>query len=161
MLPKSAFFLLITFFLHFICFGQIDTSLHSLSKFPTKYLQEVNNKVDKYSNRITSKTEKTLTKLSKWENKIHNLLQKADPTTADRLFGTGAITFSNMLQKVKEGKIVTENYKAQYDDYRDKLSTGIKYMDVKKEQLDGKLLKPLSKAKQKIKELKKKLPKTK
>ncbi len=136
-----------------ICFGQTDTALHSLSKISTKHLQGVNNKLDKYSNRITSKTEKTLTKLSKWENKIHNLLQKADPATADRLFGNGAITFSSMLQKFKEGKIVTENYKAQYDDYRDKLTTGIRYMDVQKEQLDVKLIKPLNEAKQKIKEL--------
>ena len=58
-----------------------------------------------------------------------------------------------MLQKIKEGKTVAENYKAQYDDYRDKLTTGIKYMDEQKDQLDKKLLKPLSEAKQKITEL--------
>lgn len=136
-----------------LSYAQKDSIVPNIKKIPTKYLKEVNNKVDKYSNRISSKTENTLVKLSKWENKIHSLVQKADPAIAERLFGSGAITFSSMLKKVKEGKSIAENYKAQYDDYRDKLTTGINYMDQQKDQLNKKLLQPLSDAKQKIKEL--------
>jgi hypothetical protein len=50
-------------------------------------------KVDKYYSRITSKTEKTLVRLAKWENKIKQLLQKASPETAQRLFADKEATF--------------------------------------------------------------------
>ena len=111
-ISKAIFLIFTVITLTSICFGQTDTSIHSLSKFPKKYLQEVNNKVDKYSNRITFKTEKTLTKLSKWENNIHSLLQKANLATAERLFGNSRQIFAVMLQKVQEGKDLTKNYKA-------------------------------------------------
>jgi hypothetical protein len=51
-----------------LCEAQADSTfqaLESLQKIPVKYLTAVENKIDKYSNRITGKTEKTLAKLSK------------------------------------------------------------------------------------------------
>ena len=61
------------------CEAQTDSifqTLENLQKVPVKYLNIVENKIDKYSNRITGKTEKSLLKLSKWENKIKNILDK-------------------------------------------------------------------------------------
>ncbi len=60
------------------CVAQTDSvfqRLENLQKVPVKYLNAVENKIDKYSNRITGKTEKTFAKLSKWENKIKNILE--------------------------------------------------------------------------------------
>ena len=45
------------------CEAQVDSTIEALQKIPTKYISAIDNKIDKYSNRITSKTEKTLTKL--------------------------------------------------------------------------------------------------
>src|SRR6187402_1052065 len=53
-----------------VCLAQQDSTIASLQQIPLKYIHAVDNKIDKYSNRITGKTEKTLAKLSKWENKI-------------------------------------------------------------------------------------------
>jgi Skp family chaperone for outer membrane proteins len=134
--------------------GQVkDSAVASVKEIPVKYLSQVSAKADKYSGRITSKTEKTLAKLSKWEQKIHGLLQKADPATAERLFGAGRPTFTSMLQKIKEGKAVADGYKAQYDSYTDKLTTGIKYLEAKKDSLDSKFIKPIADAREKMQQL--------
>ena len=49
-----------------------DTASIPLQQLPKKYLADIETKVDKYSNRLTSKTEKTLEKLSRWENKYRH-----------------------------------------------------------------------------------------
>ena len=68
-------------FLHMMCASAgaqdiIDSTLDNLQRIPTKYINGIDKKINQYSIRITTKTEKTLTKLSRWENKIKGLLQK-------------------------------------------------------------------------------------
>ena len=152
-LLKFTFLLFLTISNCYNAAAQQDTAVQKITDLSTKYLSQVNNKIDKYTNRVSNKTEKTLTNLAKWENKIKNLLQKADPQTAERLFGNGAISFATMLEKVKEGKQVVANYKANYDEYSDKLTTSIKYIDEQKAQLKGKYLSPLKEAKANIQKL--------
>lgn len=118
------------------CEAQLDSAVESLQKIPLKYLSTIDNKIDKYSNRITGRTEKTLAKLSKWENKIKDLLDKVSPETSQKLFGSNQTTFSTMLQKVKEGEVIAENYRSKYNQYRDKLTTSIKYLADQKDKLD-------------------------
>ncbi len=140
--------------LTFISKAQLpDSTLESLQKITTKYLSQINTKIDKYSNRITGKTEKTLIKLSRWEKKIKELLDKMSPETSQRLFGNNQLTFSGALQKLQEGKSVIEGYRARYDEYRDKLTTGLKYLDDPKNKLNSKFVEPLATARKKINEL--------
>jgi hypothetical protein len=124
--------------------AQKDSSVQSLREIPSKYFKQVNKKIDKYNHRITDKTEKTLTKLSRWENKIKALLQKASPETASRLFAPGMPTFNSLLQQLKKGQAVTANYKTGYNDYSDKLSTGLKYLDEQKASLDSNIIQHVS-----------------
>lgn len=133
-----------------ICDAQLDSTIESLQKIPTKYLSQVDGKIEKYSNRITSKTEKTLTKLSNWENKVKSLLEKASPETAQRLFGNNQTTFSTLLQKLKAGQTIAEGYKSQYDQYRDNLTTSIKYLEDQKDKLNDNLLKPVNDTRKKL-----------
>ncbi len=135
------------------CEAQADSTVQSLQQLSSKYITAVDKKIDKYSHRLSSKTEKTLAKLSRWENKIQGLLQKVNPEAAQKLFGEGQTTFSSLLQKLKEGKTIAEKYKTQYDDYRDKLTTNLKYLQQQKEKLDTKLVKPVQKATKKAAEL--------
>ena len=109
--------------------AQADSTAAALQNLPSKYLKEVGGKIEKYNNRIRSKTEKTLARLSRWENKIQLLLQKVDPEAARRLFGNGQTSFSTLLRNIEQGKEIADNYKAKYDDYRDKLTTSLKYLD--------------------------------
>ncbi len=135
------------------CEAQTDSVLQSLQQVPNKYIKQVDKKIDKYTNRITTKTEETLTKLAKWENKIHGLLLKTNPVAAQRLFASDQLTFATALEKYKKGEAVIEGQKAKYDEYRDKLTTSIKYLETKKDSLNAKLLHPLKDTKDKLDKL--------
>ena len=132
----------------------------SLLHLPSKYLSTVSSKADKYYNSVTSKTEKTLERLSKWEHKIKTILEKASPATAQQLFGNNQLTFSSLLQQYKKGKAAADNYKGRYDEYRDKLTTSLKYIDAKKQELDSTVIKPLATARYKTKQLDEQLKNT-
>jgi flagellar capping protein FliD len=150
--PRLIILILLLSFFHF-SEAQVDTTIANLQQIPVKYISSIENKIDKYSNRISSKTEKTLAKLSRWENKIKSMLEKVNPETAARLFSNSQLTFSAALQKLKEGKTVVEGYKTKYNEYRDKLNTSIKYLDEQKDKLDKHIIKPVNSAKKKLAEL--------
>jgi hypothetical protein len=138
------------------CAAQTDSifqTLENLQKVPVKYLNVIENKIDKYSSRITGKTEKTLVKLSRWEKKIQSLLEKASPETANNLFGPGKISFTVMLQKLREGQSIANGYRAQYDEYRDKLNTSLKYLESQKEKINSNLVQPVKSVTIKMNEL--------
>lgn len=147
------FLLLLLITSSIICVAQLDSTLTALQEIPGKYLSSVENKIDKYSTRITGKTEKTLTKLARWESKIKDLLEKVSPETAQKLFGNNQLTFTTALQKLREGKTVIDGYRTKYNEYRDKLTTSIKYLEEQKDKLDTKLIKPINNAKQKLTKL--------
>ncbi len=137
----------------FYSHAQLDSSIDALQKIPIKYVNAIDNKIDKYSDRITGKTEKTLAKLSKWENKIKGILDQVSPETSQRLFGTNQATFSTLLKKIQEGKTIAVGYKSKYNEYRDKLTTSIKYLEDQKEKLDKDFIQPVNKAKKKLESL--------
>ena len=120
------FILLLLLTSSLICLAQLDSTLTALQEIPGKYLSSVESKIDKYRTRITGKTEKTLSKLARWESKIKDLLEKVSPETTQKLFGEGKMTFSSALARLREGKSVIEGYRAQYNAYRDKLNTSFR-----------------------------------
>jgi hypothetical protein len=130
-------------------YGQQDSTIPTIpniTEVPLKFIRNTNDKIEKYSSRLASKTVRTLEKLAKFESKIYKLLLKADPNIANQLFGEGRETFTSMLAKVKEGKSLAENASAKYSQYSDELTTHIKYIETQKDQLDKKFAKPLQKA---------------
>ena len=135
--------------------AQTDSTLQQLQQVPVKYIKQANKKIDQYNSRITSKTEKTLTKLSKWENKIKTLLEKANPEAAQRLFGNNQLTFTTALEKYKNGEAVIANERAKYDAYTDKLNTSLGYLEKQKDNINSKLIAPVKDAKQKADSLQK------
>lgn len=133
--------------------SQIDSTLEAIDKLSIKYLRTVDSKIEKYSTRITKKTEKTLTKLSHWENKIQGLLKKVSPETEQRLFGNNEVTFTSLLRKIKEGEGIMLSYRAQYNAYSDDVTTNLKYLADQKELLDSGLIKKAKATSNKMKEL--------
>ncbi len=133
--------------------AQTDSSLAKLQQLPNKYFAQVAKKIDKYSNRLTSKTEKTLTKLAHWETRLQKTLRKVSPETAQRLFANPDMTFSGMLKKLQEEKSIVSATTAQYNEYRDQLSTGLKYIEQQKQLLDSNVIKPAMNASKKMKQL--------
>ncbi len=147
---------LIALCLLFVCAtgkAQQDSTLEALQQIPLKYISSIDSKVDKYSKRITSKTTKTLEKLSRWESKIKNTLEKISPDAAGRLFSNGQLTFTSLLQQLKQGEAIALQYQQQYDQYRDNLTTGLKYVEQQKEMLDSGVLKKVTAARKKMQEL--------
>ncbi len=128
----------------------VDSTLESLQQIPVSYINAIDSKIDKYSNRVIDKTEKTLIKLSRWENKIHQLLQEVNPEAAEKLFSNNQLTFGVLLQKFQEGKELGLQYRNQHDEYRDKLTTGIKYLETQKQYINQKLVEPLQEARKKM-----------
>jgi hypothetical protein len=150
---KTLHILLLILTTSYTCVAQADTALQNIQQVPKKYIAQIDNKIEKYQKRITNKTEKTLTKLAKWENKIKNLLEKASPETAQRLFAADKTTFKTLLEKYKNGEKLVADTREKYNEYQDKLSTGLSYLVEQKENIDNKLLAPLQKANTKIKYL--------
>lgn len=116
-------------FISFFVKAQNDSTFEQLQKFPANnFLYQTQKKVDQYKERIYHKTIKSLEKLSRWEDKIKKLLDKASPETSAQLFSDGKLSFNSLLEKYKKGESVLENNMPQYDAYRDKLSTSLKYI---------------------------------
>ena len=130
-----------------------DSTLDALQHIPTRYINTIDSKIDKYSSRITTKTTKTLTKLSRWENKIKSLLEKASPQTAAQLFAPGQPTFTSLLQQIQQGEAIALSYQAQYNKYTDDITTSLNYIAQQKEQLDSGFIKKATAAHQKMKAL--------
>lgn len=130
-----------------------DSTIDNLHRIPAKYITGIDKKIDRYTGQVTSKTERTLTKLSRWENKIHGLLQKANPAAAEKLFGSNQLTFTAMLQKLKEGESITSQYPVQYDSYRDNITTNLKYLQEQKSNINSKLINLLDTASKKVADL--------
>ena len=148
--------LIALFLLFFVCAAaraQQDSTLEALQQLPLKYISKIDSKVDKYSKRVTSKTTRTLEKLSRWESKIKNTLEKISSEAAARLFSNGQLTFTSLLQQIKQGEAIALQYQQQYDKYRDDLTTGLKYIEQQKEALDSGVLKKVAATRMKMQEL--------
>lgn len=137
-----------------------DSAEATLNSLPVKYLDQVASKSDKYYALVTSRTEKTLEKLSRWENKIKVILEKTSPETAQRLFGNPGLTFAGLLEKYRQGKAATDQYRGRYDSYRDKLTTTMAYLDQKRAFLDSSLRLPLTRSQEKTARLNEQLRQT-
>ena len=153
MYPKVLISTLTLFLTVLFCNAQVDSIETTLFKIPDKFFSQTSSKIDKYNNRLTGKTNKTLEKLARWENKIKTLLDKTSPATSAKLFGNNQLTFNVLLQKIKQGETISQNYKAQYNSYRDKLTTGLKYIEQQKTGLEEKYIKPAQKLQQKLESL--------
>ena len=136
MIFKSSILLFGFFLLFFNCLAQLDSTTIIINKLTGKYATIVDKKVDTYTKRISSKTEKTLVKLSKWEQKIYITLNKVNPKAANRLFSEPNQTFTDALNKYREGKAMVDGYTLRYDQYRDQLLTATKYLEDHKDLLN-------------------------
>jgi hypothetical protein len=148
--------LIALFLLLFVCAttnAQQDSTLEALQQIPLKYISSIDSKVDKYSKRITSKTTKTLEKLSHWENKIKSTLEKISPEAAARLFNNGQLTFTSLLQQIQQGEAIALQYQQQYEKYRDDLTTGLKYIEQQRETLDSSVIKKVTTTRKKMQDL--------
>lgn len=130
-----------------------DSITATLQHLPATYFSSLDKKITTYNIRLTSKTEKTLTKLSRWENKLHSILLKSSPATAERLFGNSQLTFTGLLQQLKQGQGIVLKVQAPYNTYRDNLTTSLTYIAQQKQQLDSSIIKQAIAAGSKMKQL--------
>ncbi|HQW84676.1 MAG TPA: hypothetical protein PK987_09455, partial [Ferruginibacter sp.] len=60
---------------------------------------------------------------------------------------------NTLLKKLQEGKAIADEYKTKYNEYRDKLTTSIKYLEDQKDKLNKNLIQPITTAKKKLDKL--------
>ncbi|MFC4262334.1 hypothetical protein ACFOWM_05570 [Ferruginibacter yonginensis] len=133
--------------------SRVVDSVVTVTKVPLKYITSTKVKITTYTDRVTTKTIKTLTKLAKWEAKIKTLLEKASPATAAQLFADGSISFASMLAAAKAGQVSIAGYQAKYDAYQDQLTTQLNFVAAQQATLDKKFIQPISAAKTAINHL--------
>ena len=56
----------------------IDTTLETLQQIPTKYITDIDKKIDRYTNRITGKTEKTISSAQEKKVRINFEIEKEE-----------------------------------------------------------------------------------
>ncbi len=127
---------------HF-CIGQrADTLIVSekeqvekLVQLSGKYLQSTNKKVAKYNEAVYGRMTKTLTRLAKWEARVKRVLDKTSPASSARLFGNNQLTFSTLLEKLRQTKTLTDQYTGKFNHYADKLKGRLDYLEEQKSKL--------------------------
>ena len=112
--------------------AQQDTTPILDTELAIKYAKQNIAKLDAFTNNVNKKTLYTLTKCAKWENKIKRLLTKIDPAKAQELFNNNTLSFETILTQYKDGMLVLDNAKANYNQATDKLATHIKYIQQQK-----------------------------
>jgi len=131
--------------------NKADSTARAVAELPAKYFNTITAKSQQYYKQVDAKTEKTLERLARWEAKIKNILEKASPETAQRLFAEGQISFAILLERYRAVQAKTRtaigNTTAVYNEYRDKLTTTLKYVDQQKQQLQTGVVEPMQKAK--------------
>lgn len=104
-------------------------------KHSDKYVNAVNNKVNKFNSQVYGKMEKTLGKLAKWEGKIQRILHEASPETEQRLFGPNQMTFTKALEKLRTSQSLVKSYQGQFNYHTDKLKSSLGYLQTQSSQL--------------------------
>jgi len=115
----------------------IDSTLNNLQQIPSRYSNGIDKEINQYCNCIASKTEKTLTKLRRGENKTKPQLPQAFSETVEKLFGEEKITFSNLLQPLKQVEAFAPRYQSSYNKYSDDIISSPGYLIQQKAQPDN------------------------
>lgn len=145
MFSKNLFLVILMFCGSLACQGQYNSS--SLENIPLKFITNSTKKIQNYSNSITTKTEKTLNKLIKWENKIRSVLEKTNPKLANSLFNQNHLSFLQIKQKITGGLQLANKIPSQYNQYQDEIITKMKYLNSKKDSFEVKFYKGIDEAK--------------
>ncbi|MEO5890617.1 MAG: hypothetical protein ABIQ31_10210 [Ferruginibacter sp.] len=101
---------------------------NELQRIPGKYFDGLEKKAKQYIRNIDCKTENTLVKLSRWENKIRAILKRVNPEATSLLFSEGRPTFTTVLQEIRNGASFAGQYPAGYNKYLDDVTTRLKYL---------------------------------
>lgn len=109
-----------------------------------KYPREVTRKIHAYNQRLTTKTEKALARLSRWESKVRKILEKTSPEAAQRLFAGGQPTFGALLGQFRQGEAIAISYTRQYGQYMDELHTSLNYLDKERQEAGNEYKRALS-----------------
>lgn len=126
--------------------GLLEIKIPATPDLPYKYFDKIETKADRYQRRVTKKTFKTLTRLSKWEKKTGRMVSRVNPQLYQKLFAKNKTTFSDMLQKLSAGEDLIASKRAVYDEYRDNLTTRVKYFEQRKDELSEEVREKVSEA---------------
>lgn len=121
--------------------GKSDSLFSLIESNQTKYLNVVNRKLDIFQSRVLSLNRKSYTRLARWEAKLRRQIEKINPALASKLFNDNRFNFSKLESIQRSGEQALLNYRARYDQYRDKVSINVKYLSQKNQEVSNELYK--------------------
>lgn len=108
-----------------------DTSAASLSKISSGYIQQVSDKSDKVSRKLSGNTAKALLKFQKQQNKLKGKLSKIDSASAAGIFNAAEERFHKLEQSLDQPQKFTH-----YIPFLDTLKTSLKFLSGNKNVVD-------------------------
>jgi hypothetical protein len=110
--------------------AQDDGQKKSSKSMPSNYLDEVSLKTDGISQKLTSKTNKALTRMQKHEEKLRRKLYKIDSIAANNLFSNTLNRYDEFQKKLndKADKLTAAGLN-NYLPYMDSLKTVLKFLE--------------------------------
>ncbi len=84
-------------------FGQVDSTLSSLTQLPNRLFARLNNKASRLDAQLTRQSEKYLEKLARKEKKIQERLAKTDSNAAKQLFAGSQEKYKQLEDRLKSG----------------------------------------------------------
>lgn len=94
--------------LFFICdaFGQTDSVLNSISRFPDKLFSKINSNTDRLTRALSRQSENYLKRLQRTENRLKKKLMREDSVAAKKLFlNDSAGRYASYLMSIKSDSI--------------------------------------------------------
>lgn len=99
-----------------------------LSRIPNRYLDRIHAKAKFVQHRLDKGTEKMLKRMEKLEIQLQNKLQKADPSSAEELFGPASGKVSNLKSKLLAVADQTGMHTGYSDNYTDTLQSSLQFL---------------------------------
>ena len=128
MKPKLFLLLFATSFLTTVCFCQ-DSLLSKFSQFPARYLNKVSEKTSSINEKLTGKTDKTLRRMKRQEERIKSKLYKIDSLAANNLFSNSLDKYEEFQKKLNaKAEKLTNTGLGNYIPYLDSLKTTLNFL---------------------------------
>lgn len=114
--------------------SKYDSTFKKINKIRNQYSNIVSTKSKKLEGRLKNRTEKSLKKLAKFENRIQKILLKVKPEVAAKLFSSNQISFSKLYEDYKKNIGLIENARIVHDRKTSEIITQIKFIDEARQQ---------------------------
>ncbi len=128
----------------FCSFGQVDSTLNTITQLPNRLFAKINNKASQLDNELSHQTVKYLERMQAKERKLKQKLYKTDSNAAKQLYATNPDQqYAELLQKFKtDSARIVHSMGAEYLPYADSLQGSLSFLNKNSQLLNSSKLAP-------------------